>query len=131
MPATPQVLPPSAEIPSQPPTPATPPPEAPVSLDGMVLAIPMLPLPDGMMLVPVLASDNSSSLPECQPWWEQHACVASPSRDLSRERPFDTSNASSDTGGCPLVTDVLQGCPYRMSSYEQMDMTNVDPICGL
>ena len=77
------------------------------------------------------ASDNSSSLPECQPWREQHVCVASPSRDLSRERPFDTSDASSDIGGCPLITDMLQGCPYRMTSYEQMDMTNVDPIYGL
>ena len=117
VPATPPVPTPSAEIPSQTPALASPPPEAPISLDGMVLAIPMLPLPDGIMLVPVLASDNSSSWPERQLWREQHACVASPSRDLSREGPFATSDASSDTGGCLLITDVIQGCPYRMNRW--------------
>ena len=105
--------------------------EAPVSLDGVVLAIQMLPLPDGMMFMPVLATDNSSSLPERQSWREQHKRVAYPSRDLSRERPFATSDASSDTGGCPLITDVLKGCSYIMTSYGQMAKTDVDPIYGL
>ena len=34
------------------------PPGAPLSLDGMVLAFPLLPVPDGMVFVPVLAPDD-------------------------------------------------------------------------
>ena len=37
----------------------------------------------------------------------QHSCVASSSRDLSREGPFAVSETLSDTGILPLVTNML------------------------
>ena len=48
-----------------PPAPTFSPPGAPASLDGLVLAFSLLPRPDVMVLVPVLAPDYSSSLTEC------------------------------------------------------------------
>ena len=47
-----------------PPAPVSSPPGDPVSLNGMVLTFPLHPLPDGMVLVPVLTPDDSSSLSE-------------------------------------------------------------------
>ena len=41
------------------------------------------------------------------------------------------SDAPSDTGVRPLVTDMLQDCPYRMTSYEPMNIADVDPVYGL
>ena len=90
--------------------------------------LPLLPLPDGMVLVPVLAPDDSSSLLERQLRGKQRPCVVSSSRDLSREGPFAASDAPSDTGVHPLVMDMLQGCPYRMTSYEPMNLADVDPV---
>ena len=74
------------------------------------------------MLVPVLAPDDSSSQP---------SCVVSSSRDVSREGPFAVSDTPSDTGVLPLVTNMLRGCPYRMTSYEPMNLADVDPVYGL
>ena len=50
-------------------------------------------------------------------------------RDLSREGPFAVSDVPSDTVVHPLV--ILQGCPYRMTSYEPMNVADVDPVYGL
>ena len=40
------------------------PPGAPLSLDGLVLTFPWLPVLGGMVLVPMVAPDDSLSLPE-------------------------------------------------------------------
>ena len=114
-----------------PPAPTSSPPGAPVSLNGMVLAFPLHPLLNGMMVGPVLAPDDSSSLSERPSQREQLPCVVSFSKYLSREGPFAVADAPSDTGVHPLVTDMLQGCPYRITSYEPMNPADVDPLYGL
>ena len=81
--------------------------------------------------VPVLAPDDSSSLPERPSRGEQRSCVVSSLRDVSREGPFAVSDTPSDTGVLPLVTNMLQGCPYRMTSYEPMSLADMDPVYGL
>ena len=53
------------------------------------------------------------------------------SPDLSREGPFDASQSVSASGAGPLVLDNLPGCQYRMTSYDNTDMTEVDPAYGL
>ena len=75
------------------------------------LVLPLLPLADSLLLVPVLVSDQPSTLPDHPLQLEQHARVASPSSDLSREGPFYAPSAPSDTGNYPLVSDGLPGCP--------------------
>ena len=61
----------------------------------------------------------------------QCPCAVSSSRDFSREDPFALSEAPSDTGVRPLVTYMLRGCPYRIPSYEPMNIADVDPVYGL
>ena len=41
------------------------------------------------------------------------------------------SEAPSDTGVRPLVTDMLRGFPYHMIYHESMDIADVDPAYGL
>ena len=77
------------------------PPGAPLSLDGLVLALPLFPVPDVMVLVPVVAPVDLLSSPERPTRGEK-------SRDFSWEGPFAVSEAPSDTGVCPLVTDMLR-----------------------
>ena len=62
------------------------------------LAIPLLPLPDGLLLVQVTASDQPSTSIENPLPREQLPHVASPPRDLSREGPFDAYCAPSAPG---------------------------------
>ena len=104
-----------------PPAPTFSPPGAPASLDGLVLTFLLLPVPDGMVIVPVLAPDDSSSLPERLSWGEKRPCAVSSSRDLSL-CPFAVSNAPSDTevypvgnghaAGLPLSYDILRAYEY-------------------
>ena len=118
------------------------PPPPPVSLNGVVacditlldrstdlslLAIPLLPLPDGLLLVPVTASDQPSTSIEHPLPREQLPHVASPRRDLSREGPFDTYCTPSDTGDLRRTAEL----PYRMTSYASTDITDVDSVYGL
>ena len=39
--------------------------------------------------------------------------------DLSREGPFEVHQDSSRSGAAPRVLDSLQGCQYRMTSYDE------------
>ena len=39
--------------------------------------------------------------------------------DLSREGPFDASDAVPDAGQSPLILDGMEGCQYRMTSYDE------------
>ena len=52
-------------------------------------------------------------------------------RDVSREGPFDAYCAPMDTGDCPLVSTVLPGCPYRITSYTAPAVTDTDPAFGI
>ena len=45
--------------------------------------------------------------------------------------PLAVDDAPSDSGVHPLVTDMLRGCPYRITSYEPMNLADLDPIYGL
>ena len=56
---------------------------------------------------------------------------ASPRRDLSREGPFDAYCMPCDTGVNPLISEGLPGCPYRMTSYLEEDIADVDPAFGV
>ena len=53
------------------------------------------------------------------------------SPDLSREGPFDVSQTVSASGVAPHLLDNLPGCQYRMTSYGNADMMEVDPADGL
>ena len=39
--------------------------------------------------------------------------------DLSREGPFDASDVVPDEGQSPLILDGMEGCQYRMTSYDE------------
>ena len=62
---------------------------------------------------------------------DQFPSSTAASPDLSREGPFDASQSGSASGAAPLVLDNLPGCQYRMTSYDNTDMTDVDPAYGL
>ena len=57
--------------------------------------------------------------------------VVSPPRDLSQEGPFDAYSVPSDMGDLPLISEVLSGCLYRMTSYDSAEVADVDPAYGL
>ena len=58
---------------------------------------------------------------------DQFPSSAAASPDLSREGPFECLSV----GGCPLVLDSLPGCQYRMTSYDNADVTDVVPAYRL
>ena len=60
-----------------------------------------------------------------------HASVFSFSRDVSREGPFNVYCMPSDTGNHPLISEGLPGCPYRMTSYSEEDIADVDLAFGM
>ena len=62
---------------------------------------------------------------------DQFPSSTAASPDLSREDPFDASQSVSASGAAPLVLDNLPGCQYQMTSYDNTDMTDVDPAYGL
>ena len=94
-----------------------------------LLVVPLLPLLDNLLHLPVMASEQPSNSAE-RPF-TAGTTVASTPRDLSREGPFDAFCAASDSGDHPLISDGLPGCPYRMTSYARADIADVDPAYGL
>ena len=54
-----------------------------------------------------------------------------PTRDVSREGPFDAYCAPMDTGDLPLVSTGLPGCPYRITSYTGLAVADTDPAYGI
>ena len=44
--------------------------------------------------------------------------------DLSREGPFDASDIVPDEGQSPLILDGMEGCQYRMTSYDERHPSN-------
>ena len=52
--------------------------------------------------------------------------------DLSREGPFDACDVVPDAGQSPLILDGMEGCQYRMTSYEERQpSSNTDPSYGI
>ena len=52
--------------------------------------------------------------------------------DLSREGPFDARDVVPDAGQSPLILDGMEGCQYRMTSYdERQPSSNTDPSYGI
>ena len=87
-----------------------------------MLPLPLLLLPVSSVLPPesVVAHTPANQFPS--------STAALP--DLSREGPFDAGQSVSVSGAAPLpppVLDSLPGCQYRMTSYDNTDVTDVDP----
>ena len=70
-----------------------------------------------MVLVPVMAPVDSLSSPE------------RPTQGKSAPVLFLRQGIS--PGVRLLVTDMLRGCTYRMTSYESRNIADVDPVYGL
>ena len=52
--------------------------------------------------------------------------------DLSREGPFDACDVVPDAGQSPLILDGMEGCQYRMTSYdERQPSSNTDSSYGI
>ena len=143
IPANTPVTPPSSEVLLPPPDPESLPLGALVSLNGVVacditlvdhntdLSLPLLPLPDGLLIVPVTASEQPSTSTERPSPREPLLHVASPPRDLSREGSFDAYCTQSDTGISPIDLRWAVGLPISHDSYASADIADVDPVYGL
>ena len=78
--------------------------------DLNLLSEPLIPLPKVMLL--------------------QHA----PSRSTHRQRscqPFDAFTEPADTSDHPLIAFGLTGCPYRMTTYREEDVAQMDTAFGM
>ena len=91
--------------------------------DLPLLPLLLLPLPEYCILPP-RPVDGSSPANTDPP-------VVSVSADLSREGPFEVLPGASDVWEVPMVLNNLPGCPYRMTSYDRAEVTDVDPAYGL
>ena len=99
--------------------------------DVPLVMIPIYPLPAGMVLLPVPPSGEPASMPLCSPEWVQWSAATPPTRDVSREGPFDAYCSPMDTGDHPFVFAGLSGCPYRISSYTGPVVADTDPAYGI
>ena len=93
------------------------------------LSPPLLPLPDDLLLLPTPVLRSTS--PVCQSPRGPLASVVSSPRDLSREGPFYAYCVPSDTGSHPLISEGLPGCTYRITSYSEEDIADVEPAFGV
>ena len=51
--------------------------------------------------------------------------------DIAREGPFDALASPMDMEDSPLVTTRLPGCPYRITSYNGLAISDMNPAFGL
>ena len=51
--------------------------------------------------------------------------------DITREGRFDDFASPMDTEDSPLVMTGLPGCPYRMTSYNGLAISDMNPALGL
>ena len=139
LPATSPVTPPvTGSLPTSPTPPDTDslPPGCDLSLieqatDLSRLSPPLIPLPDGLLLLPTPVPMVTSPSPVRQSPREPLASVVSSPMDLSREGPFDAYCVPSDTRSHPLILNGLPGCLYRMTSYLEEDVAEVVPAFGV
>ena len=120
---SPPALPSSPMVSLPPPAPAFSPPGAPVSLDGLVLALPLLPLPDGMVLVPSWSAHRGGKAPLCCFLFK--GCV--------QGGPLCCFRCAVGYWGSPVGNGHAAWLPllYHMTSYEPMNLADVDPVYGL
>ena len=90
-----------------------------------------IPLPDDLLLLPMPVPRPPSPSPVRQSPRERLSSVVSSPMDLSQEGPFDALCVPSDTGNHPLISESLPGCSYRMTSYREEDIAEVDPSVGV
>ena len=79
--------------------------------------------PEVMLLQPALAPVRPSHAPDLP--------VDPSPAVLSRERPFDAFTEPADTSDHPLISFGLTGCPYRMTTYREEDMAQMDTAFGM
>ena len=61
--------------------------------------------------------------PDTLPW--------STAEDIIREGPFDAGATPMDTDDSPLISTVMPGCPYQMTSYTGTALVDADATFGL
>ena len=80
--------------------------------------------PEQSAVPTVLASGVS---PDSIPWSTAEYLV----KDISREGPFDAGASPMDTDDSPLITTGLPGCPYRITSYTGITISDANTTYGL
>ena len=95
------------------------------------LSRPLIPLLDDLILLPMSVPIPPSPSPGHSSQKVSLTQVVSAPVDLSREGPFGAFCVPSDTWGHPLIVEGLPGCPYRMTSYREEDIAEVDPTFGV
>ena len=92
-----------------------------------LLSEPLIPLPGAVFLQadPILLLDLTQSYDDYIPTQVPVASVSQPSAFLTREGPFDASTEPAAISNHPLISAGLTGCPYRMTTYREADLTSV------
>ena len=84
---------------------------------------------------PIVAPElftKTITIPSTSPVLPAGGVPADPGPDLSREGPFNACDVVPDAGQSPLVLDGMEGCQYRMTSYEERaPSSNMDPSYGI
>ena len=91
--------------------------------DLNLLSEPLIPLLEVMLLQPASVPVQYSHAP---------GLLVDPSpAELSREGPFDTFTEPADTSDHPLISFVLTGCPYRMTTHREEDVAQMAAAFGM
>ena len=84
---------------------------------------------------PIVAPDSvreTITIPSTSPVLPAGGVPTDPGPDLSREGPFNACDVVPDAGQSPLVLDGMEGCQYRMTSYEERaPSSDMDPSYGI
>ena len=98
-------------------------------LSGESMDFPDLPAPlTPRQIIEEMVSGSVAGSPTGEPV----AAASLSMQDLSREGPFEVHQDSSRSGASPRVLDSLQGCQYRMTSYdEDNNSSEFDPAYGI
>ena len=95
------------------------------------LTLPVYTMPSGLAHMPgqssvqTMLASRASTRPEV--WSSDTAQIA----DIAREGPFDAFASPMDTEDNPLVTTGLPGYPYRITSYNGLAISDMNPAFGL
>ena len=75
---------------------------------------------------------EAMTIPSTSPVLPAGGVPADPGPDLSREGPFNACDVVPDAGQSPLILDGMEGCQYRMTSYdERTPSSNMAPSYGI
>ena len=91
--------------------------------DFNLLSEPLIPLLEVMLLQPAPVPVRPSHAPDLQ--------VDPSPAVFSREGPFDAFTEPADTSDHPLISLGLTGCPYRMTTYREEDIAQMDAAFGM